>query len=199
MIRRVREAKLKQSATIEDIDFHSPRKLEKSKLLELAGCNWIRNKHDLFITGPTGIGKTYIACALADKACRGGFKAFYRKTGDLISELLVARGDGSYPKYASKLARTHLLIIDEWLRDPLAQNQAREILDLLDDRFRTKSTIFVSQVPVSDWHKHIADPTIADAILDRIVHDSLRLELAGESMRKRTAKIKQRNEPEITT
>ncbi len=112
---------------------------------------------------------------------------------------MVARGDGSYPKYASKLARTHLLIIDEWLRDPLAQNQAREILDLLDDRFRTKSTIFVSQVPVSDWHKHIADPTIADAILDRIVHDSLRLELAGESMRKRTAKIKQRNEPEITT
>jgi len=188
--KRLYDAKLKQSATIEDVDFITPRKLDKKLLLEFAGCSWIKNKHNLFITGPTGIGKSFIACALADKACRQGLSAYYIKTADLISALLIARADGSFPKLVMRLAKFQLLIIDEWLRDPLAQQQAREVLDLLDDRFRNASTVFVSQILVAEWHKNILDPTLADAVLDRIVHDAFRLELDGDSMRKLTAKIK---------
>lgn len=188
--RRLSDAKLKQSAIVENIDFVTPRKLNKKLLLEFSGCSWIKNKHNLFITGPTGIGKSFIACALADKACRQGFSAHYLKAADLISMLLIARADGSFPKLAMRLAKFQIIIIDEWLRDPLTQQQSREILDLLDDRFRKASTIFVSQIPVTEWHKNILDPTLADAVLDRIVHDAFRLELAGESMRKLTTKIK---------
>jgi len=187
--RRLHDAKLKQNAVVENIDFTTPRKLDKKLLLELASGGWIQNKHNLFITGPTGIGKSFVACALADKACRLGITAHYIKAADLISLLLLARADGSYPRQALRLAKFQLLIIDEWLRDPLAVQQAREILDLLDDRFRKASTIFISQIPVTDWHKNILDPTLADAALDRIVHDAYRLELSGESMRKLTTKL----------
>jgi DNA replication protein DnaC len=187
--RRLYEAKLKQASTVENIDFLTHRKLDKKIFLELAGCTWINNKHNLFITGPTGIGKSFLACALADKACRLGLKAHYIKAAELVTQLLIAKADGSYPRLAQKLAKTNLLIIDEWLLDPLPQSHAREILDLLDDRFRKASTIFVSQFSVSDWHKNIQDPTLADAILDRIIHDAFRLELSGESMRKLTANI----------
>lgn len=187
--RRLYEAKLKQAGTVENIDFVTNRKLDKKTFLELAGCTWIDNKHNLFITGPTGIGKSFLACALADKACRLGLKAHYIKAAELITQLLIGRADGSYPRLAQKLARTNLLIIDEWLLDPMPQNHAREILDLLDDRFRKASTIFISQLPASDWHQNIQDPTLADAILDRIIHDAFRVELAGESMRKLTTKV----------
>lgn len=188
--RRLSDAKLKQSSVIEHIDFGTPRKLDKKALLELANCSWIHNKHNLFITGPTGVGKSFIACALADKACRLGLKAHYVKASELLSQLLVARADGSYSRLAIRLAKFDLLLIEEWLRDPLSEQQSREILDLLDDRFRKASTIFISQLPVSAWHKNILDPTIADAILDRIIHDAFRLELDGPSMRKLTAKVK---------
>lgn len=187
--KRLHDAKLKQSAVIENVDFSTPRKLDKKLLLELASCAWMQNKHNLFITGPTGIGKSFIACTLADKACRLGFSAHYIKAADLIAMLLIARADGSYPKLAMKLAKFQLLLIDEWLRDPLSVQQAREVLDLLDDRFRQASTIFISQIPVIDWHKNILDPTLADATLDRIVHDAFRLELLGEFMRKLTTKL----------
>lgn len=188
--RRLYEAKLKQASTLENIDFTTPRKLDKKTFLELANCSFIENKHNLFITGPTGIGKSFLACAIADKACRLGLKANYTKSADLITQLLIARADGSYPRLAQKLLKTNLLIIDEWLLDPMSQPHAREILDLLDDRFRKASTIFISQLPVADWHKNILDQTIADALLDRIIHDAFRLELNGESMRKLTTKVK---------
>lgn len=189
LARNIRDARLKQRCSVEDVDFDTARNLKRSQYMELAQCTWIKRKHNLIITGPTGVGKSFIACALADRACKLNLRARYTKTVDLTRELLIAREDGSYPQLMAKLARTHLLLIDEWLRDPLPQQHARELLDLLDERFRLGSTLFVSQLPVADWHSHIADPTLADAILDRIVHDAHRITLSGESMRKRTADL----------
>lgn len=187
--RAITNARLKQQATVEDIDFETPRKLKRSEFLELASGGWISHCHNLVIVGPTGIGKSFLACSLADKACKLGFQARYYRVNDLLSELLLARADGSYPKLAAQFANTQLLIIDEWLRDSLNHAQARELLDILDDRYRKASTLFCSQLPIADWHQRFEDPTIADAILDRIVHDSLRIELDGPSMRKTTSQI----------
>lgn len=182
--RRIREAQLKQAATIENVDFQTQRQLNKATLLELASCAWIQHHQNLFILGATGLGKTFIACALANKACRLGFRCLYIKAADLIANLLLARVDGSFASYSAKLNKFDLLIVDEWLRSPLTEMQSREILDLADDRYSNRSTIFVSQLPVADWHSSIAAPTIADAILDRIVHNASRIELkAKESMR----------------
>ena len=187
--RAIKKAQLKQIATIEDVDFNTSRKLKRAAFMELAGGGWISKCHNLVIVGPTGIGKSFLACALADKACKLGFQARYYRTNAFLSELLLAKADGSYPKLVAQLAKTHLLVIDEWLRDALNHSQAREMLDILDDRYRKASTLFCSQLPVKDWHARIEDPTIADAILDRVVHDSLRIELDGQSMRKTTSQI----------
>ena len=191
--RSLRRAKLKQQATVEDIDFETPRKLKRAQFLELAAGNWIKERHNLVILGPTGIGKSFLACALADKACKLGYLARYYRMNAFSSEILFSKADGSYPKLIAQLAKTQLIVIDEWLREPLGAAQAREILDVLDDRYRKASTIFCSQIPVKDWHQRIEDPTIADAILDRIIHDSHRIELCGQSMRKTTSKIRSLN------
>ena len=188
LAKRLKAAQLKQNAIVEQVDFHTPRQLSKAQFLELANCGWVQSSHNLFITGPTGVGKSYLACALADKACRQGFSVLYQRAADLYAQLLLARASGTYPDLALKLAKTKLLLIDEWLRDPLSEVQAREVLDLLDDRYGQAATAFISQVPVSDWHANIAAPTIADALLDRIVHNAIRIELRGESMRKLAAK-----------
>ena len=189
MKRAITRAQLKQQATVDDIDFETPRKLKRKQFLELSTGNWIRSKHNLVIVGPTGIGKSYLACALADRACKLGYQARYFRTNTFLSEVMLAKADGSYPKFVAQMAKTELLVIDEWLRDMLDHVQAREMLDVLDDRYRKGSTIFCSQLPVSEWHARIDDPTIADAILDRIVHDSMRIELDGQSMRKKTSTI----------
>lgn len=189
MKRNLRAAKLKQSASVESVDFQARRGLKREQFLELATCHWIRKYHNLIVTGPTGVGKSFLSCALAEKACRSNLRAKYTKASELARELLVAREDGSYPSLRMKLAKTHLLVIDEWLRDPLSQDAARELLDLIDDRFRQASILFASQLPVKDWHQHIGDPTLADAILDRVVHDSHRIELSGDSMRKATTPL----------
>ena len=189
LARNLKEAALKQPASIENIDFDAKRNIKRAQIMELAQCTWIQKKHNLIITGPTGVGKSFIACALAEKACRIKLKAKYIKATELARALLLAHADGTYPKLRKRLAAFHLLVIDEWLRDPLSQEQAREILDLIDDRFRRSSTIFASQLPVPDWHKAITDPTLADALLDRVIHDAHRITLSGESIRKRTADI----------
>lgn len=186
---RLKNAKLRQSATLDQIDFSVPRGLNKKKFLEISELAWIDNRHNLMIAGPTGVGKSFIASALGDHACKRGMTVRYAKTSTLLSELLASKADGSYTKVASALARIDLLIIDEWLREPLSESHAREILDLLDDRFRKASTLFATQFPIAEWYKLIKDPTLAEAILDRVVHDSLRIELKGESMRKLTSKV----------
>ena len=185
--RALSEAKLKQRCSIEDVDFETKRGLQRAQVMELSGCTWVDSAQNLIVSGPTGVGKSFLACALGERACRLKYKTLYFRFPELVSELLLARSDASYPRLAAKLSKTKLLIIDEWLRDPLAPNQARALLDLLDDRYNKASTIFISQIPVSDWYSHIADPTIAEALLDRIVHNSHRIEMKGTSMRKRHA------------
>jgi DNA replication protein DnaC len=187
--RRIGAAKLRSFASIEEIDFSAKRNLKKQQVLQLAQPSWIEAKHSLVITGPTGVGKTFIASALGFNACKLGFAVRYLKASDLISELLTARHDGASLSCHRALAKVQLLIIDEWLRESLPQVHANEILDLVDARFRTASTVLVSQLPVPDWHAAITNPTLADAILDRIIHDTERLELNGDSMRKATSPL----------
>jgi len=190
LTQRLNAARIKQSASLDQVDFTVSRGLNKKKFMELSQLDWIVKHHNLTIVGPTGVGKSFLASPLADQACKLGYSARYFKTSTLISDILSAKADGSYPKLTASLSRFDLLIIDEWLREPLEEAEAREILDLLDDRFRKSSTLFATQFPIQEWYRLIKEPTLSEAILDRIVHDSLRIELKGESMRKLTSAIK---------
>ena len=186
----LRQAQLKLSASLDLIDFEANRKLNKTKILEFANCGWIAQKQNIIITGPTGCGKTFIACALANNACNLALQAKYYRTHEFATEIQLAKADGSYSKLVAKLAKTKLLILDEWLRDPLTPDNARFILDLLDERYQHNANIFCSQLPVDKWFEHIQDPTIADAILDRVLHNSHRIDIQGESMRKKMASLR---------
>jgi DNA replication protein DnaC len=187
--RRLKQAQLFSSASIAEVDFAVPRGLKKLQFLEWAQGHWLTQRLNLMILGPTGVGKTFLACTLADHLCKQGHAVRYFKTADLILELKLAKADGSFPKLRKQLTAFPLVVLDEWLRDELTPHDARELLDFLDNRYRIASCLFVSQFPVNEWHQKILDPTLADAILDRIVHDSLRLTLKGESMRKLTSRI----------
>jgi DNA replication protein DnaC len=187
--KRLREAKLRLTAQVEDVDYQAPRGLDKSFYLELAAGNWIQGRHNLIINGPTGCGKTFLACALANKSIRDGLRCMYYHFPELLSELAIKKAEGSFQTMLKNLDRRELLIIDDWLREEVTADQAKNILDLFEKRFRTKSVLLTTQIPVSDWHERFKDPTLADAILDRIVHDSYRINLQGDSMRKRTAKL----------
>jgi DNA replication protein DnaC len=192
--RRLKQAKLFVGAAIADVDFEVPRGLKKTQFLEWSQGQWLAERLNLILVGPTGTGKTFLSCVLADNLCRQGHPVRYLKTAELVSELKLAKADGSFPRLRKRLAAFELIILDEWLRDPLPMADAREILDFLDDRYRRSSCLFATQFPVNQWHQQIQDPTLADAILDRIVHDSLRLALKGESMRKLTSKLKPEKE-----
>jgi len=181
---RLKKAQLKQTVTVEAVDYGIKRKLVKSRFLELAQCDWVRNSQNLIIHGPTGIGKSFLACALGDQACKFGYTVRYTRMRELLSDILQSRADGSYRVFWNRISKISLLIIDEWLREPLSQVDARGIADLVDDRYHTASCIFLSQLPPKDWYQHISDPTIGESILDRLVHESLRLELSGDSIRK---------------
>ena len=190
LARRLKQAKLFVGAAIADVDFEVPRGLKKAQFFEWAQGQWLADHLNLILLGPTGTGKTFLSCVLADHLCKQGHTVRYLKTADLVLELKLAKADGSFPRLRKRLASFELIILDEWLRDPLPKADAREILDFLDDRYRRRSCLFATQFPVNQWHQQIQEPTLADAILDRIVHDSLRLVLKGESMRKLTSKVK---------
>jgi DNA replication protein DnaC len=187
--RRLQQAHLPCTVALDQVDFTVARGLRKTHFLELAQGNWVKQHLGLIVLGPTGIGKSFLAAVLADNLCKLQFSVRYFKTADLLVEIKFAKADGSWPKLRAQLRATQLLILDEWLRDPVSTFEARDLLDLLDDRYRIHSAMLISQVPVPQWHAQIQDPTIADALLDRIVHDAIRLNLKGESMRKLTSPL----------
>ena len=186
--RLLKQAKLKYGdACIENLDTRSARGLDPRQIASLAGADWIRAGHNLLITGATGLGKSWLACAFGQAACRQGCSVFYARFGRLLEELRIAHGDGTFGRRLQQLAKTDLLILDDFALAPIGQPQRTDLLEVLDDRTSGKATLITSQLPVEHWYTYLNDPTLADAILDRVVHSSHRLVLNGESLRKKNA------------
>ena len=182
---RLLKARLRQAAALEDVDWRTPRGLDKSVVLALGSCQWISQHQNCLITGPTGVGKSWLACALGHKACREGYSVLYLRLTRLWRELAVSRGDGRYLKLLAGLARMDLIILDDLGTEALGEAERHDLLEILEDRYERRSTLVTSQLPVGHWHETIGDPTMADAILDRLVHNAHKLVLKGESMRKK--------------
>jgi DNA replication protein DnaC len=186
--RRLRNARLQGNACVEDIDYRTPRALERSVVRSLTlDSSWVRDHFHLFLLGPTGIGKTWLARAIGQKACRDGYTAFFIKASELFRDLAMARADGSHSKVLCVLGRVDVLIVDDFCMAPMSDHERRDFLELCDARYQVRSTLLTSQLPVANWHAQIGDATIADSILDRLVHNAHRLELQGESMRRKRA------------
>ncbi len=187
--RRLRYAKLRGNACVEDIDYRASRGLDRALMRSLANdSGWVERHENVFIVGPTGVGKSFLACALAQKACRDGHLVLYTRAAALFRDLKLARADGSLRNLLARLARADVLVLDDWAIAPLADAERRDFWEICDERYQTRSTILTSQLPVTRWHEQIGDATIADGILDRLVHNAHRIELRGESMRKTKAK-----------
>ena len=184
LTRRLKNARLKHDAAVEDIDYRHSRHLDRSLIRSLSACGWVTQHQNILILGPTGIGKSYLACALAQKAIRDGFTSLYTRAPKLLRDLALARVDGSLAKILDRLARVDVLIVDDWAMAPLADSERRDFLEICDDRYAARSTILTSQIPLAHWHEQIGDPTVADSILDRLVHNAHRIELQGPSIRK---------------
>jgi DNA replication protein DnaC len=182
---RARAARLRHPASVEDVDFRAARGLDRALFLKLASGDWIRARCNLLITGSCGVGKSWLACALGHKACREDLSVLYHRVPRLFAALDLARGDGRYGKLLRAVAKAKLLILDDWGPEPLKAEQRRDLLEIVEDRYDAGSILITSQVPVDRWYEIIGDPTLADAILDRLVHNAYRIELTGESMRKR--------------
>jgi len=192
--RRLRKAKLRYPASLEDVDFKHPRALDRQQVLSLGNCGFVQSRHNLLITGPTGIGKSYLACAFVERACRRGYNAAYLRLPRLLQQLAVARGDGSYARILERLARLDLLAIDDWLLAPLRDPERRDLVEVIEDRSERASTLIASQLLAKDWHAGIGDPNLADAICDRLLHNAHRLDLKGPSMRRTKTAPKTANE-----
>jgi DNA replication protein DnaC len=181
---RLRRAKLPMHAAVEDINFRHPRGLDKSQIVSLFSCLWIKAHDNIIFTGPTGTGKTYLSCAFGQKACREDFSVLYLRLPRLFEDLAIAKGDGRYPKLLASFAKADLIILDDWGISPLSTEERTDLFEILEDRYDRRSTIVVAQLPIQHWHDMIGDPTLADAILDRLIHNAYKFNLKGESMRK---------------
>jgi DNA replication protein DnaC len=184
--RLLKNAKLRQPAALEDIDYRQPRSLSKQVMLELGSTQWIDAHRTVLITGPSGIGKSYLACALGNFAARAGYTVLYLRAPRLFETLQQARGDGSHLKALARLARVQLLLVDDLLLTPPTDWERQDLLEIVEDRYQSGATVITSQCPIGDWHPNIGDPTLADAICDRLLHNAYRIELKGDSMRKST-------------
>ena len=185
LARRLTAAKLK-GACVEDIDYRASRGLDRGVIRALAqNSDWVRNHENIFVLGPTGAGKSYVACALAHKACRDGYSALYMRAAALFRDLGIARADGSLRNLLARLSRIDVLVLDDWAMAPLTEAERRDFWEICEDRYQTRSTVLTSQLPVSRWHEQVGDPTAADGILDRLVHNAHRIEMRGDSMRKK--------------
>jgi len=186
---RLLQARLKQNASLEDIDYQVNRGLDKALIHSLHDCQWVKKSLNVLITGPTGVGKSWIACALAQKACREGYTATYLRVPRLLQEMTLSKGDGSYNKLFNKLGKTDVLLLDDWGLATLTPEQRRDVLEILEDRHGSHSTLVTSQLPLDQWHANIGDATLADAIMDRLVHNAYKINLTGESLRKKQANL----------
>jgi DNA replication protein DnaC len=186
---RLKQARLRISAAVADIDYRSKRGLDKRMVLALASCQWVKQHQNLIITGPTGVGKSYVGCAFAHAACLEGYSVAYHRLPRLLEELQLAHGDGRYLKLTRQLAHVDVLLLDDWGLNRLTTPQQSDLLEIIDERHERRSTIVTSQLPVDHWHQAMADPTLADAIVDRLVHNAHHITLKGESMRKRAADL----------
>jgi DNA replication protein DnaC len=186
---RLKNARLRQPACLEDVDYSHARGLTRAQMVELASCHWVKARQNVLITGPTGMGKSYLACALGNKACREGLTVLYRRASRLYDELAQARADGSWRTLLQRFAKAHLLILDDFGLEPLNAHERKDLLEVLEDRSGNSSTLLTSQLEPKQWHAVIGEATVADAILDRLIHNAHRLKLAGESIRKLEGKL----------
>ena len=191
--RLLRAARLRVGACVEDIDYRHASGLEKSRMASLIGLDWVRQSLNLCLTGPTGCGKTWLACAFGNEACRRGFSVRYLRLPRLFEMLRIAHGDGSYPKLMNQLLKTDLLLLDDWGIQKVSASQRNDLMEVIEDRHGRRSTLIASQLPIEHWHEYIGEATIADAVLDRLLHGAHRLNLTGDSMRKIKAKLTERD------
>jgi DNA replication protein DnaC len=194
MQNRLRTAKLRLCASIEDLDLRQGRGMDRAMILSLAQNQWVRQHHNILVTGPTGAGKSYLACALAQKACRDGHTVLYQRLPRLLHDIAVARLDGRYHKLMAPIGKCEVLVLDDLLISPLTTEEQRELLEIVEERYDRKATIVTSQLPIKAWYDAMQDPTLADAILDRLVHNAYKIELKGESMRRKRSTLDRKSE-----